>query len=45
MISLYISLALKFFFLFTPFFALSMFLAMTAENVVRWRIGSRLRRS
>ena len=30
MISLYVSLALKFFFLFTPFFALSMFLAMTA---------------
>lgn len=32
MISLYVSLALKFFFLFTPFFALSMFLAMTATQ-------------
>lgn len=37
MISLYISLALKFFFLFTPFFALSMFLAMTAEKGPRER--------
>ena len=30
--STFVSLALKFFFLFTPFFALSMFLAMTAER-------------
>ena len=37
MTSLYISLALKFFFLFTPFFALSMFLAMTAEKSARER--------
>jgi len=31
MFSLFIALTLKFFFLFTPFFALSMFLAMTAD--------------
>ena len=37
MFSLFISLALKFFFLFTPFFALSMFLAMTAERSARER--------
>ena len=30
--ALFVSLGLKFFFLFTPFFALSMFLAMTAEK-------------
>lgn len=35
--SLFVSLALKFFFLFTPFFALSMFLAMTAERSARER--------
>ena len=32
MVSAYISFGLKFFFLFTPFFALSMFLAMTADR-------------
>jgi len=32
MISTYIAFGLKFFFLFTPFFALSMFLAMTADR-------------
>ena len=32
MVSTYISFGLKFFFLFTPFFALSMFLAMTADR-------------
>lgn len=32
MSSLYVALTLKFFFLFTPFFALSMFLAMTSER-------------
>ena len=33
----FIELALRFFFLFTPFFALSMFLAMTAEKSARDR--------
>ena len=37
MLSLYIALGLKFFFLFTPFFALSMFLAMTADLDTRGR--------
>ena len=32
MVSTYIAFGLKFFFLFTPFFALSMFLAMTADR-------------
>ena len=32
MVSAYIAFGLKFFFLFTPFFALSMFLAMTADR-------------
>ena len=32
MVSAFISFGLKFFFLFTPFFALSMFLAMTADR-------------
>ena len=34
MVNLYIELGLKFFFLVTPFFALSMFLAMTADKSV-----------
>lgn len=37
MITLFTELALKFFFLYTPFFALSMFLAMTADKSVRDR--------
>lgn len=44
MLSLYVSLALKFFFLFTPFFALSMFLAMTAgkDEVERRALAHRV---
>lgn len=37
MVSVFISFGLKFFFLFTPFFALSMFLAMTADLSPRER--------
>ncbi len=37
MVSTYISHGLKFFFLFTPFFALSMFLAMTADRTPKER--------
>ena len=37
MVSAFISFGLKFFFLFTPFFALSMFLAMTADRTPRER--------
>ncbi len=37
MLSAYIAFGLKFFFLFTPFFALSMFLAMTADRSPRER--------
>ena len=36
-VATYISFGLKFFFLFTPFFALSMFLAMTADRTPRER--------
>ena len=32
MLAQYVSQGLKFFFLFTPFFAVSMFLAMTSEK-------------
>ncbi len=36
-VNMYIELTLKFFFLFTPFFALSMFLAMTGDKTNRER--------